>query len=368
MQKYISLNIVLFVFLGINIISAQVGIGTDSPKGMLDVTSSNHGIVYPSVALTSTQTAAPVINPATGDHSLVDGTTIYNTNTTNTGAHDVEPGIYSWNATNSEWVTHFFIRQVELFEQSSTLRTEANLGFEDVPGLGQLDFQSFTAQYSGLYRIELKVNYGGGRVRNNNGVNAVMAQGDFRFNWDGSNNDFTVNAISSFNRGVDSGVNYENIWAETFKVIYVNLTAQQTYNFYLQFDALDDPNLIGNGSTTVEPVPTPSVLINDNFEGASSVAQIHTPDGDCFSDGWGIYNTGNRCTDCTGRVLYITAQNGSCRQDATAFFSFTPTTSKINIDFDYGFRERSGRGDSFRVYLHDGTAQVGPDLINIDNS
>ncbi|MFC7356573.1 hypothetical protein ACFQO1_02650 [Jejudonia soesokkakensis] len=370
MKKNTFINFIVFMFVSISTLFAQVGIGTTSPKGILDVTSPSYGIVYPSVALTSTQVAAPVINPATGDHTLVDGTTIYNTNTTNTGTNDVEPGIYSWDATNSEWVTHFFIRQVELYEQSSTLRTEANAGFQNVPGLGQLDFQSFTAQYSGLYRIELKVNHGGGRVRDNDNVNVVMTEGDFRFNWNGANNDFKVKAISSFNQDIGSGTNYENIWAETFKVIYVNLVAQQTYNFYLQFDAYEDAQLIGNGSTAVESttVDSTSELINEDFEGSPTITQTNTLSGSCFTNGWRSISTGNRCADCAGIVMYLSSLNSTCRQNATARFAFTPTTTNIDINFDYRFYEVSGRGDSFRVYLHNGVSQVGPNLININNS
>ena len=83
------------LFLLSNITVAQVGIGTSSPKGILDIDSSIYGVVYPSAALTSTIIAAPVLNTQIGD-GLAVGTTIYNTNETFTGINDVEPGIYSW--------------------------------------------------------------------------------------------------------------------------------------------------------------------------------------------------------------------------------------------------------------------------------
>ena len=93
---------VLFFLAGITTY-AQVGIGTTSPKGILDIDSSTYGVVYPSVALTATNVAAPVVNPLGG--ALAVGTTVFNTNTTNTGSNDVEPGIYSWDGT--QWIIHF---------------------------------------------------------------------------------------------------------------------------------------------------------------------------------------------------------------------------------------------------------------------
>ena len=43
---------------------------------------------------------------------------------------------------------------------------------------------------------------------------------------------------------------------------------------------------------------------------------------------------------------------------------FKPTTTSVNISFDYLFREKMDESDSFRVYLHNGTAQVGANLVN----
>ncbi|MEO8935008.1 MAG: hypothetical protein ABI295_11945 [Xanthomarina sp.] len=84
-KDIILLSLFFFLFLEI---SAQVGIGTTNPdaSSILDVESSNSGVLIPRITLTSTLIAAPVVSPAT---SLL----IYNTNTIN----DVSPGFYFWN-------------------------------------------------------------------------------------------------------------------------------------------------------------------------------------------------------------------------------------------------------------------------------
>jgi len=226
---------------------AQVGIGTDQPKGMLDIDSTIYGVVYPSVALTSTIIEGPVINPTAPN--LTVGTTIYNTNTTNSGSNDVEPGIYSWNG--SKWVTHFFIRQTELFKQTSVLRTSSNpvLGdYQDISGLGVSAGKSFTAKYSGLYRIELKVNFGGGEMIDNGDINTAMIEGDFKFSFMGTDHVFKVASFSTYNAHIGTGTYYSNVWAETYKTIYVQLVAGTNYPLSLQFDQYDAPGVKAGGN------------------------------------------------------------------------------------------------------------------------
>ena len=71
---------------------AQVGIGTIDPaaSSILDINSTNKGLLIPRVLLTNTTTAAPVSSPAV---SLL----VYNLATTG----DVAPGFYYW--TGSVW-------------------------------------------------------------------------------------------------------------------------------------------------------------------------------------------------------------------------------------------------------------------------
>ncbi|MDK2770981.1 MAG: hypothetical protein KYX68_01945 [Flavobacterium sp.] len=80
---------------------AQVGVGTTTPNGALDVSSSTNGLIPPRVALTATNVAAPVVNPQGG--ALVPGTLVWNTNTAGAIPTNVAPGMYYWDGTR--WVS-----------------------------------------------------------------------------------------------------------------------------------------------------------------------------------------------------------------------------------------------------------------------
>lgn len=87
---------VLLPLLGIS----QVGIGTTTPNGALDINSNNQGLLTPRIALTATNIELPVINPVGG--TLASGTLVYNTATSGTAPNNVIPGYYYWNGT--QWV------------------------------------------------------------------------------------------------------------------------------------------------------------------------------------------------------------------------------------------------------------------------
>lgn len=87
------------LFISVNM-TAQVGVGTTTPAGALDVNSTTNGFIPPRVALTATNVAAPVVNPQGG--ALVAGTIVWNTATAGTVPNNVAPGLYYWNGTR--WV------------------------------------------------------------------------------------------------------------------------------------------------------------------------------------------------------------------------------------------------------------------------
>ncbi|MGV7107455.1 hypothetical protein [Flavobacterium sp. U410] len=72
---------------------AQVGVGTTTPRGALEVNSTTNGFLAPQIALANTTTSTPVVNPQGG--ALPAGTIVYNTAT----VADVTPGYYYWNGT-----------------------------------------------------------------------------------------------------------------------------------------------------------------------------------------------------------------------------------------------------------------------------
>ena len=81
--------------------NAQVGVGTTTPAGALDITSSTNGLLLPRVSLTALNIATPVVNPAGG--ALVVGTLIWNTATAGVIPNNVVPGMYYWEGTR--WIS-----------------------------------------------------------------------------------------------------------------------------------------------------------------------------------------------------------------------------------------------------------------------
>ncbi|KAB1232339.1 hypothetical protein [Chryseobacterium viscerum] len=87
-----------FLLAGFSMIKAQIGIGTPSPNAnaMLDVTSTNKGVLLPRIALVSTNSASPL-------SANVAGMTVYNTATnTSVASNPVYPGQYYNDGT--QWV------------------------------------------------------------------------------------------------------------------------------------------------------------------------------------------------------------------------------------------------------------------------
>ena len=86
-----SLGLVgLLTFLFSPIIQAQIGIGTTTPEGAIDVAGNNSGLLFPRVSLQSMRDVTTVVNPNGG--SLAAGTTVFNTNNSTTGRDDVQVG------------------------------------------------------------------------------------------------------------------------------------------------------------------------------------------------------------------------------------------------------------------------------------
>ena len=94
-QLLFLLPCIMFVM---NIYAQNVGIGTTSPNSsaMLDVQSTNKGMLVPRIALTAANAATPVTTPA-------DALLVYNTATAGTGINTIVPGFYYWNASANRW-------------------------------------------------------------------------------------------------------------------------------------------------------------------------------------------------------------------------------------------------------------------------
>ena len=99
-MKMYKVVLTLIIGLFTSIVSSQVGVGTTTPAGALDITSTTNGFVPPRVALTALNAQAPILNPQTG--VIPNGTIVYNTATAGTAPNTVTPGLYYW--LTNRWV------------------------------------------------------------------------------------------------------------------------------------------------------------------------------------------------------------------------------------------------------------------------
>ncbi|GEC77524.1 hypothetical protein [Flavobacterium aquatile] len=142
MKKFIYV-IALFT----SVMQAQVGIGTTTPSGALDVNSSlplpsthKAGLLPPIVALTATNSfttttvGSDIINPNGGGNPLA-GTIVYNTNTSAAGANQVTPGYYYYNGTAWERFTSGTNSNWSLYGNAGTTPGTNYIGTSDSQAL-----------------------------------------------------------------------------------------------------------------------------------------------------------------------------------------------------------------------------------------
>ena len=110
-KGFLLLSLFFLFFLEL---SAQVGIGTTNPdaSSILDIESSNKGVLIPRVFLLSSTDVVTIPTPAT---SLV----VYNTNNT-TGTNLVTPGFYFWKGTYWSRINDTPIIYGEIYKDKST--------------------------------------------------------------------------------------------------------------------------------------------------------------------------------------------------------------------------------------------------------
>lgn len=233
---------------------AQIGIGTETPQGILDLESNDSGLVFPAVALTSTLVQSPVTNPNGG--SLEPGTTIFNTNLTATGANDVHPGIYTWNG--SRWQPQFYKKEFVKYDQTGGCQrtiirqSNSNPNPNDAANIAGLTNQTFVPTYSGMYRIEVKTNYGSGRINDftsgsESEISLATSEGAFFFEMSGPGVDIDPTSSSydysegwSYTHSYSVENDIESPAIESYNVAhygtliyYYYLRAGNTYTFNL---------------------------------------------------------------------------------------------------------------------------------------
>ncbi len=242
------------LFLAHSLSYAQVGINTTTPNGILEVNSSNQGVVLPRLALTATNVMAPATNPQTG--TIPNGTVVYNTNTNTVidgsgNNYSVSPGMYVW--VTNRWIPQFDRKQSVLYESGTSIRSTAGGTYANIAGLIS---QNFKAKYTGKYRVELKVNFGGGNAKvpnisngtSDGNLNIAKASGKFRLNFNGTNYFIPAHAYSTAYDPNIVATNYYAIWQEYSTTLYIPLNANQTATFTLAFAQDAAPEYVGGGT------------------------------------------------------------------------------------------------------------------------
>ena len=148
----------LLVWFGLPML-AQTGIGTTTPhaSAKLEVASTTQGFLPPRVALTATNSASPINNPA-------NGLMVFNTASAGASPFNVVPGYYYWDGTGLQWVslstTVGNVQNQALFRSSSNTSagqaiTTWNSRFNNIAS-GDLTVNSSTTftLSNGIYKIE----------------------------------------------------------------------------------------------------------------------------------------------------------------------------------------------------------------------
>jgi hypothetical protein len=154
----------LFFLIILNQGIAQTGIGTTTPdaSAKLEIAATNKGFLPPRVALTATNAASPITNPA-------NGLMVFNTVTAGSSPYQVVPGYYYWDGVGLKWVslstTVGNVQNQGVFR--STINTSAgyavsswNSRFNNIAA-GDLTIASNTtfALSNGIYKLEWALPY-----------------------------------------------------------------------------------------------------------------------------------------------------------------------------------------------------------------
>ncbi|NBT88730.1 MAG: hypothetical protein EBT51_10585 [Flavobacteriaceae bacterium] len=253
-------------------IQAQIGIGTTTPEGAIDVAGSNYGLLFPRVALQSTRDVTTVVNPNGG--SLAAGTTVFNTNNSTIGSDDVQVGVYTFDGT--QWKPQFSREDYALYQQTAgcsraPIRT-GDLEYATASRIDGLIDQVFIPKYSGMYRIEVKTNFGAGKIEDfttgdDSYISLATSEGAFfsklegngrtMINPEASSYDYTqgwsyTHAYSAESDNEATAVESYNVPHFATLVYYKPLMAGAPYIFNLRHKAVTGAAVFQNGGASGE--------------------------------------------------------------------------------------------------------------------
>ena len=229
---------------------AQIGVGTSTPEGLLDV-SMTQGFVYPRVALINTNTAT--ITTPDGNTPVI-GTMVYNTKNSGLDATAVYPGLYQWNGT--QWVAQFDKKDNKIFIQNRSLRTGHSVGEQGI----SFNKKTFVPQFYGTYKIKISLHFGGGKIDlpstgapHDQHANFGAQGGTFVFSFNGTDHTVSIKSFSGNNDDTlfDQGTinEYDNSFNQAqFTILETNLIPGESYDIGLTFEQLLANGFISDGA------------------------------------------------------------------------------------------------------------------------
>ncbi|HLF52432.1 hypothetical protein [Flavobacterium sp.] len=250
LKNHLSILCYTFFLFFTALLNAQVGVGTTSPKGALDVTSTTTGFLMPRIVLTATNVSSPVTNP--NGPALEIGTMVFNTNTT-AGTYGVIPGLYFWDGV--KWVSQIHRNYKTSFSQSDALTVATTSGaYSNITGLNA---KTFIAPYDGEYQIIFSGYLGAtpvfkkttnvGASRDIDGYAATgFVEGNFRLTVNGTNYDkysYSISLYRSSNGANGSGgSDLYQLFNEVTIIVTINLTSGATCTLNGAYTGADNDN------------------------------------------------------------------------------------------------------------------------------
>ena len=193
----IKLSILFLALFFLNNVQSQTGIGTNTPdaSAKLEIAASNKGFLPPRIALTATNIASPITNPA-------NGLMVFNTATAGASPYQVVPGYYYWDGLGLKWVslstTVGNVQNQSIFRSTSNTSAGAaittwNSRFNNIAA-GDLTVTSNTtfALSNGIYKIEWALPY-----QQSNTYNLMVLQENIAGIWSGFLNDYGFAALGN---------------------------------------------------------------------------------------------------------------------------------------------------------------------------
>lgn len=218
-------RILLLLLLTATSTFAQVGIGTTTPQGSLDITSTTDGLLIPRVALVNTTTST-VTTPTVSEM-------VYNTATSG----DVTPGFYYWDG--AKWIQQGNKSYTTTYTQTTiTPVITSTTTYTPINGLSTI---SFTAPYSGNYQFVFLGYLGGNSLVTAGNPNIGVTEGNFKLTINGVDSIKYLHS-ESFDTGGSTG-KYLQLFNEVTIIYNVTLTSGNTYTLSASFDGVNSNNL-----------------------------------------------------------------------------------------------------------------------------